>query len=129
MGGIVYTRDCDAECKAEKERMTINVQSCCSLLPELFEERRASGVLIDVRTPEEYAEGYIENSILIDFHAENFKDELKKLDKNINYSIYCRSGNRSAQALEIMEDLGFKNVYDLSGGIIAWSSVNLPIVK
>lgn len=77
-------------------------------------------VLIDVRTPGEFSEGHIAGSINIDFNAPSFVDEIEKLDKNDSYSIYCRSGNRSGQALELMDSLGFVDVLDLQGGVISW---------
>ena len=86
-------------------------------------------VIIDVRTPEEFAEGYIENAINIDFRSETFRDELDKLDKNKKYLIYCRSGGRSGNALNIMAELNFREVYNISGGIIAWNAEGLPTTK
>ena len=86
-------------------------------------------VIIDVRTPEEFAEGYIENAVNIDFYAETFRDELNKLDKDKTYFIYCRSGNRSGSALDIMAELNFREVYNLSGGITAWGREELPTTK
>ncbi len=77
--------------------------------------------IIDVRTPEEYTEKKIPNTQLIDFYNPNFKQDLDKLDKNKNYLIHCRSGARSANALSVMQELGFKNVKDLAGGINAWN--------
>jgi len=72
--------------------------------------------IIDIRTAEEYANGHYEGSKMIDFYASDFKNKLNLLDKSIPYFIYCRSGNRSGQALGIMRKLGFKQVYDLAGG-------------
>ena len=86
-------------------------------------------VIIDVRTPGEFAEGYIENAINIDFHSETFRDELDNLDKNRKYVIYCRSGGRSGNALNIMAELNFREVYNISGGIIAWNVERLPTTK
>ena len=86
-------------------------------------------VIIDVRTPEEFAEGYIENATNIDFYSETFRDELKQLDKNKTYLIYCRSGGRSGSALDIMAELNFREVYNISGGIIAWKTEGLPTTK
>ena len=86
-------------------------------------------VVIDVRTPEEFAEEHIENAINIDFYSETFRDELNKLDKDKTYFIYCRSANRSGQALEIMEELDFREVYNMSGGIIEWKAEGFPTVK
>ena len=86
-------------------------------------------LIIDVRTPEEFKDGHIENAILIDFYSENFKDELAKLDREKTFSIYCRSGNRSGQAVDIMAELGFQEIYNLSVGIQEWIAQGFPIVK
>ncbi len=85
--------------------------------------------IIDVRTPEEFAEGHIENAAIIDYYSETFRDDINKLDKNKTYLIYCRSGNRSRSALDIMEELNFRAVYHLSVGIIGWNEEGLPTVK
>ena len=77
--------------------------------------------LIDVRTPAEFKEGYIEKAILIDFKAENFKTKVQELDKNKPVYLYCRSGKRSAFASTILKDLGFNEIVDLEGGYLAWS--------
>ncbi len=86
-------------------------------------------IILDVRTPEEFAEEYIENAINIDFYSESFADELNTLDKNKPYLIYCQSGNRSGRALDIMEELNFREVHNMSGGIIQWKAEGLPITK
>ncbi len=86
-------------------------------------------LIIDVRTLEEFKDGHIENAILIDFYAENFTDEIAKLDREKTFFIYCRSGNRSGQALDIMAELGFQEVYNLSVGIKGWIAQGFPIVK
>ncbi len=86
-------------------------------------------VIIDVRTPEEFAEGHIANATNIDFRSETFPDELNNLDKNKTYLIYCRSGGRSGNALDIMEELNFREVYNMSGGISQWKAVGLPTTK
>ncbi len=85
-------------------------------------------VILDVRTPEEFADGYIEGAILIDFYSETFRDELDNLDKNKEYLIYCRSDNRSGRTLPIMEELGFLEVYNMLDGINAWQEAGLPVV-
>ncbi len=86
-------------------------------------------VILDVRTPEEFAEGYVEDAILIDFYSESFRSEVNALDKNKTYLIYCRSGNRSGKALKIMEELGFTEVYNISGGMLEWKAQGLPLIK
>ena len=80
--------------------------------------------LVDVRTPAEYQEGTIEGSRHINFYGEDFTAQLEaQLDKNQPVYIFCRSGNRSGKAAVMMEELGFKKVYDLDGGIMAWNGV------
>lgn len=85
-------------------------------------------VIIDVRTPEEFNQEHIEDASNIDFYSDNFKDELNKLDKTRTYVIHCRSGSRSAQALEMMKQLGFREVYNM-GGIIQWKENGFPTMK
>lgn len=78
-------------------------------------------VVLDVRTEDEFNEGYIANAINIDIHSgQEFIDAIENLDKNENYYVYCRSGMRSAKACEIMNQLGFENAYNLEGGITEW---------
>ena len=86
-------------------------------------------VIIDVRTPEEFAAEHIENAINIDFYSEAFRGELDTLDKNKTYLIYCQVGGRSGSALDIMAELNFKEVYNLSGGINQWKTEGFPTVK
>lgn len=76
--------------------------------------------LIDVRTPKEYDEGHINDAILIDFLADNFKEEIQTLDKNKPVYLYCRSGGRSGKASKLMEELGFTKIRDLEGGYNNW---------
>jgi len=90
---------------------------------------KAKPVLIDIRTPEEYAAGHLENSVLTDYYAPDFKDKLNLLDKSAKYLIYCRSGKRSAAALKIMQELGFKDIHDIAGGINAWIAAGFSVVK
>ncbi|TDU40487.1 rhodanese-related sulfurtransferase [Gelidibacter sediminis] len=72
--------------------------------------------LVDVRTPDEYAEGHIENAVNIDYYRDDFSSAFNNLDKDKPIYIYCRSGNRSGKAAIILSDLGFKEIYDLKGG-------------
>ncbi|WMI65970.1 rhodanese-like domain-containing protein [Aestuariibaculum sp. YM273] len=81
-----------------------------------------NAVVLDVRTDGEVAEGVIPNAIHIDiFKGQGFIYALEELDKSKNYYVYCRSGNRSGQACNIMEQLGFENAYNLEGGIMEWA--------
>ena len=74
--------------------------------------------LIDVRTPEEYNSGHIKDAANIDFYSGIFTTEFNKLDKQQPVYIYCRSGNRSKQTAKKLEAMGFKEIYDLEGGIL-----------
>lgn len=77
-----------------------------------------NAVLLDVRTPLEYNEGHIKGAINIDFQNPNFNSEIEKLDKNLPYFVYCRSGNRSTQAVNAMQKAGFTNITQLEGGLM-----------
>ncbi|MGO4904151.1 rhodanese-like domain-containing protein [Flavobacterium sp. W20_MBD1_R3] len=84
-------------------------------------EADENAVILDVRTAEEFSEGFIANAINIDIHSgQDFVNEIETLDKNKKYYVYCRSGMRSAKACEIMNQLGFENTYNLIGGITEW---------
>ena len=86
-----------------------------------------NAMLLDVRTPEEYAGGYIGNAMNIDFYKPNFQEEIKKLDKDKTYFVYCQAGGRSKSAYEILKKEGFAKVYELNGGISEWQASNLPL--
>lgn len=85
-------------------------------------------ITLDVRTPGEYMGGFIQGAQNIDFQSGNFENEIASLDKNATYAVYCRSGNRSGQAVKVMHDAGFHNVYNLNGGVIDWANAGLPLV-
>ncbi len=85
----------------------------------LFEED--SYIIIDVRTAEEYSSGHIKGAANIDFYDQVFEDKIDEFDKRKKYLVYCRSGNRSRQAMFLMRDLGFEEVYNLENGIISWN--------
>lgn len=87
---------------------------------ELREELNKDIQLVDVRTTAEYKEGYIGKAVNIDVLKKSFEGEIQKFDKNKPIYIYCRSGKRSANAARKMKALGFTEIYDLSGGYIAW---------
>ncbi len=86
-----------------------------------------SFIIIDVRTPEEFANEHIENALNLDYYSDKFRDELNKLDKEKTYLIYCRSGNRSGKALSTMKELAFREVYNMLGGIIQWKAEGYPL--
>lgn len=82
----------------------------------------ADAIIIDVRTEQECAHGVIENAHCIDFFLKDaFVTALNNMDKTKSYYVYCRSGQRSANACSIMDDMGFKETYNLVGGISNWT--------
>jgi phage shock protein E len=115
---VLYVNRCDASCKAQTMRE--ETQNFSHIIAQSFADQLAGGVVIDVRTPEEYVTGHMANAMLLDISAPDFKQRIGKLDRNVPYYVYCRSGNRSRTALEIMKIAGFAEVYGLEGGIIAW---------
>jgi rhodanese-related sulfurtransferase len=89
----------------------------------------AGVITLDVRTPGEFNDGHIEGALLIDFQSGNFENEIESLDKNQTYAVYCRSGSRSGQAVKVMREAGFNDIYNLDGGVIDWTNSELPLVK
>ncbi|HMR86780.1 MAG TPA: rhodanese-like domain-containing protein [Saprospiraceae bacterium] len=78
-------------------------------------------VLIDVRTPGEIANGKIGDALEMDIKSPDFKSKLSKLDKDKQYIVYCHVGGRSTNAMKIMKDMGFKQVYNLMPGYKGWT--------
>lgn len=86
-------------------------------------------VVIDVRTPREFADGHIEDAINIDFRNANFATEIAKLDGSQDYLIHCRSGGRSTSSLTSFKDAGFSHIIHMDGGMLGWNKAELPTVK
>ena len=84
-------------------------------------------VVLDVRRPDEYKEGHLANSLNINWNSNNFEAEVLKLDKTSPMYVYCLAGSRSASAAEKMRAIGFKQVYELEGGISKWKAAKLPV--
>ncbi len=86
--------------------------------------------VIDVRTPAETSAGHLEGAVLFDIYDAAFMDKLATLDKSANYFLYCRSGSRSGQAIEIMKEAGFTGVLDNGGSLAnAASETGLTVVQ
>ena len=86
-------------------------------------------VVLDVRTPSEYEAGHLKGAKVVDFRASDFETKLAELDKSQSYLLHCRSGGRSSNAFAIMKKLGFKSVYHLDGGMIAWEEAGGDVEK
>ncbi len=101
----------------------VNVEEFSTLISS------SAGQILDVRTPEEWAEGTIKGATKMNFFDANFKAQLETLDKNKAVYVYCKSGGRSGKATNMMKEMGFTTVYNLNGGFGAWNSAGKEIVK
>lgn len=90
-------------------------------------ETEANPQLIDVRTPGEFEKGHLSHATNIDWNGNNFNAQVEKLDKNKPVYVYCQGGGRSASAAARLADLGFKNIVDMEGGVMAWRVAAFPI--
>ena len=86
-------------------------------------------VILDVRTPGEFAQGHLGGAVLVDYRFPRFREEMAGQDRTKTYLVYCRTGNRSALALGVMRELGFQSYYHLVGGIKRWLEEGLPAVR
>ena len=110
-------------CSSASDSANLNVA-------EFSAKSQEAGVIsLDVRTAGEFAEGHLVNALNINVESGNFEAEIANLDKNATYAVYCRSGRRSAVAVDLMKKSGFNNLYNLDGGVIDWSASGLPLVK
>lgn len=104
-----------------------------SISPEeaanLIEEQKDNPffAIIDLRSRDEYLTGTLGDTSNVDFKMDNFEQVISGFDRKTPYLIYCSSGHRSEKALVIMKDLGFQEVYNLEGGLEAWSEAGYPI--
>jgi len=78
------------------------------------------GILLDVRTSEEFNGGFIEGAMNVDINDKEFKNEINKLDMSAPIYVYCQSGGRSGRAMATMKKMGFKEIYNLKGGYGGW---------
>ena len=109
-----------------------NSQSQNVLSPSEFKSTLAAkenAQLLDVRTPGEYKDGYLANAVNIDFQNPNFAEKIQELDKTKPVFVYCLAGARSAGAVKVLSENGFKEIYDLKGGFLKWTSAGNPVVE
>lgn len=106
-------------------------ESAMNLDSVAFEAKtqEAGVVILDVRTKAEFDEGHIANAININVESASFLSEIAKLDKSATYAVYCRSGRRSADAINKMSNEQFISLSNLDGGVIDWTNAGLPLVK
>ena len=102
-----------------------------TLAVDRFDEmtRQAGNVVLDVRTADEFAQGHLHGAVNIDVNAPDFAQKVGALNKKATYLVLCRSGRRSEQACTTMAGLGFSRLYNLDGGISAWTASGKPVEK
>lgn len=108
-------------CKGQNNNISDNIE------PKAFAERIANAdvTVLDVRTPQEYASQHLDKAVNIDYNGADFEAQLAKLDKNKPVYLYCLSGGRSGKAQQKMNDMGFKEVHNMTGGIMKWNAEGL----
>ena len=112
---------------AAESTLAIEINDAAELL-----SNDKSVVVLDVRTPAEYAAGHIENAINIDINTEDFSQRVALLDRDRTYIVHCAlnvPNGRAANSLSVMKEMEFKNLLDLQGGIAAWQENSLPLVN
>ncbi|MFC1956186.1 rhodanese-like domain-containing protein [Chloroflexota bacterium] len=124
----VLSNGCTEKAELQNQSITdVTAKEAISIIQE--NKNNPDFIIVDVRTPEEYAEGHIDNAVNIDFNSGVFNDETSKLDRYKTYLIYCRSGNRSSRAVDVMRRLDFAKIYHFHEGIIGWNNVGYPVTK
>ena len=90
---------------------------------------KEGGIILDVRTPQEVSIGAIENASTIDFYDQDFERKIGKIQKDKTVYVYCKSGGRSSKAAKLLVKSGQAKVVNLSGGILAWKAIQLPLIR
>lgn len=103
---------CSGDSESADETSAVTSATTETAAPPATQAATDDVIVIDVRTPDEYAAGHLDGAVNIDATAPGFRDELGDLDTDAAYLVYCRSGNRSAAAAAVMAELGFTNVTD-----------------
>ena len=118
----------DASSETADASMT-EIQNVSGADASVYLETFPGMVILDIRTPEEYAAGHIANAKNIDFRSPGFQDAIANLDKEQAYLVHCQSGGRSGQSLEMFERLGFKSIFHLDDGFSGWQKAGNPVEK
>jgi len=121
MGGLTAVTSFGADAVAVKH---VDAPGAEKLLKE-----DAKVVVLDIRTPKEFAEGHLQGAQNIDYYADDFEASLKKLETDKTYLVYCASGGRSTKSLQQFAKLGFKSIVHLDSGYKGWEKARLPVEK
>lgn len=121
---FVYSTSALGQNKSESKEARIGV--------EAFDKKLNSATnpqIVDVRTPEEYKKGHVKDALNVDWNSDEFDRMIKALDKDRPVYVYCLSGGRSTKAVERLKETGFSEIYEMEGGMMAWSNAEKPTVK
>ncbi len=129
VGAGLYFSSCTSKTQADDNTETdSDLESSINEVLELdtylaqIESEKRPHHFVDVRTPEEVADGTIEGAINIDYNAADFIEQFSALDKNQPVYLFCRSGNRSGKATKLLIKAGYNEIYDLKGGYLAYGN-------
>lgn len=128
-GGAVSCQNQETPQSQSAQGGVVNVNLNVNQFAALLDSAQTEGVLLDVRTPQEFMQGHIKGAELMNFYDQDFQDNLKKLDKETPVYVYCRSGARSGNAAKMMKQMGFKSVYNLQGGMNMWQRSGQDVAK
>ena len=104
----------------------ISARSAASLIQE--NQSNSNFIILDIRTPKEFDAGHIAGAQNIDFYAQSFAQEIRSLDRQKTYLIYCRSGNRSGQLMRAIEEMEFEKLYHMQRGLVDWVGQGFQLV-
>lgn len=121
---FIATTFASCNCQQKQDKKVVEIISV-----EQFELVDNTIQLIDVRTPEEYAEGHLKHAKNIDYYGDDFMEIMTVLNKDEALYIYCRSGGRSGKAAIKLKEAGFTKIYDLGGGILQWKEEGKELTK
>lgn len=114
---------CGGETSSSSDRPAVAADSPAAETPE-----KDTRMIIDVRTPAEFAGGHLDGAVNIDIQSPDFVSQIDGLDRNGSYVVYCRSGNRSGMAMAQMLDMGFTDVSNAGSVEEASASLGIAIV-
>jgi rhodanese-related sulfurtransferase len=123
IGSLVSGQD---KCIFSQDKIynSLSARQCDSLIKA--NATNPNFAILDVRTPGEYLPKHIEGAINRNANSASFENQLDQLDKNKTWLLHCQSGARSANAFASMKTLGFREVYNMTGGLNSWNSASLP---
>ncbi len=119
----------DAPAQSQDAAVAMKVTHIDAAQASALMTARPNLVVLDVRTPGEFAAGHIDGAVNIDFKNSNFAAQLSVLDKSQGYLIHCRSGGRSTRSLQTFKQAGFSHIIHMDGGMIGWNRASLPTVN